>query len=239
MKIELTERDKKLLTFLGVFVIVVCVGYWGILPQIKGANEIKEDIEEEEVTKVYYEQKISQLIGVQENNAELEKLIAGAKENYYPMMDSDAVDHLITNKVIDEYNLMSYDLTISERMPAQLGPYVFSNKAITGASDARDRALAAAAPVVSEDGMLLFGEVSESDSETKGIYIVSVNMRLGGDKADITRLLDDLAASPKKLRLVEYSVETEDITIPHEDGTFESFSNEILNLTVELYMCEE
>ena len=128
MKIELTEKDKKLLTFLGVFVIVVCIGYWGILPQIKGANELKEDIEEQETLQSFYESKIIELVGVQENNNELESLIAGAKENYYPVMDSDAIDHLITNKVIDDYNLMAYDLTIGERDIAHLGPYVFSNR---------------------------------------------------------------------------------------------------------------
>lgn len=239
MKIELTEKDKKLLTFLGVFVIVVCIGYWGILPQIKGANELKEDIEEQETLQSFYESKIIELVGVQENNNELESLIAGAKENYYPVMDSDAIDHLITNKVIDDYNLMAYDLTIGERDIAQLGPYVFSNKAVTGESDARQKALEKAAPVISEDGMALFGELVEADSETTGIYCVSVDMRLGGDMADITRLLDDLAASPKKLRLVNYSVDTENIEIPHEDGTEEIISSDILNLSVELYMCAE
>ena len=32
MKIELTERDKKLLTFMGVFVIVALIGYYLVLP---------------------------------------------------------------------------------------------------------------------------------------------------------------------------------------------------------------
>ena len=49
MKVELTQRDKKLLTFLGVFVIIVCIGYWGILPQIKAANDYEDEIAEEEV----------------------------------------------------------------------------------------------------------------------------------------------------------------------------------------------
>ena len=65
MKTELTQRDKKLLTFLGVFVIVVCIGYWGVLPQLKAASEYNDEIEEQEVLSDYYQQKINQLIMVE------------------------------------------------------------------------------------------------------------------------------------------------------------------------------
>ncbi len=239
MKIELTERDKKLLTFMGIFVIVVCIGYWGVLPQIKSAGEYKDEIEEQELVQNIYEQKIAQLMEVQANNDELEKLIAGAKENYYPMMDSDAIDKLITTKVIKDYKLMSYDLSIGERAVAELSPYVYSKKELTGESDARQKAMQKAASVISEDGEILFGEVQEAESGTTGIYMVTVQMRLGGDKKNITRLLDDLAVTEKKLRLVDYSVDAEETVIPHEDGTEEVFTTDMLNLTVELYMCED
>lgn len=239
MKIELTQRDKKLLTFLAVFVIVVLVGYYGILPQIKAAAEYKDDIEEQELIRDVNDQKIMQLVFVEDNNNELEKLITGAKENYYPMMDSDAIDHLITNKVIDEYGLMSYDLTISERELASLGPYMYSNKAITGESKARQKALSTAASTISEDGTTLFAEIAEADSQTTGIYSVTVSMKLGGKMRNIERLLDDLAYSDKKLRLVDYSVSTEETVIPHDDGKEEVLTSDILNLTVELYMCQE
>ena len=239
MKVELTQRDKKLLTFLGVFVIVVLVGYYGILPQIKAANEYKDEIEEEELLQEVYQKKIMQLPVVEKNNSDLEGLIEGAKDNYYPMMDSDAIDNLITNKVIDEYKLMSYDLEIAEKQLAKLDPYTYSNKALTGESNAKRRALMVAAPIVGEDGIELFGEVAQADSETVGIYMVAVSMRLGGDKKNIIRLLDDLAYSSKKLRLVSYSLDTEETNIYHEDGTVETFSTDMLNLSVELYMCEE
>ena len=239
MKTELTQRDKKLLTFLGVFVIIVCIGYWGVLPQLKAASSYNDEIEEQETLTDYYQQKIGQLMVVKSNNDDLENLISGAKENYYPVMDSDAIDNLITNTVIDKYKLMTYELIIGERMAASLSPYVYSNKALTGQSDARKRALMAAAPIVNEDGMLLFGDVVEADTETTGIYVVPVQMRLRGDNANITKLLDDLAYTPKKLRLVNYSLGTDETVIVHEDGTEESFYSDVLDLAVELYMCAE
>ena len=239
MKIELTARDKKLLTFMGVFVLVALIGYYGVIPQLKKAREYSEQIEEQELIQNVYQTKVGQLIVVETNNEQLEKLIEGAKENYYPMMDSDAVDHLITNTVIDKYGLKAYDLTIGERQLAGLGPYMYSNKAITGASEAKENALRAAAPEINEEGMILFSDAVAADPGTTGIYVVSVQMRLGGDINDIQRFLDDMAYTDKKLRLVDYSVQHDEIQIPHDDGTMEIVSDESLNVSMELYMCEE
>ena len=117
MKIELTERDKKLLTFMGVFVIVALIGYYLVLPQLKKANEYQDQIDEQEIIKSVNETKIMQLPVVEVNNEELEKLIIGAKDNYYPMMDSEQIDRLVTNTVIEKYGLVSFDLSIGEKHP--------------------------------------------------------------------------------------------------------------------------
>lgn len=250
MKIELTERDKKLLTFMGVFVIVALIGYYLVLPQLKKANEYQDQIEEQEIIKSVNETKIMQLPVVEVNNEELEKLIVGAKDNYYPMMDSEQIDRLVTNTVIEKYGLVSFDLNIGEKTLTSLSPYMYSQKALTGESDARERALNAAAPIVSEDGMIMFADVAEGDStgseegsytsnEATGIYVVPIQMRLSGNKDNITRLLDDLGLSEKKLRLVDYTTEVEQIIIPHEDGTQEIYYTDSLNISVELYMCAD
>lgn len=240
MKIELIERDKKLLTFMGVFVIVVLIGYYLIIPQLKKATEYNDEIEEQELLQDVYSQKIANLPVVELNNQELEKLIEGAKDNYYPMMENDEIDNLVTNTVIEKYGLKAYDLSIGAKSLADLKPYVYSQKALTGKSDAKEKALNAAAPIISDDGMMLFGEIGEtSGSETTGLYMVPIQMRLAGDMKDITRLLDDLALSEKKLRLVNYSVNTETITIPHDDGTEEILTTESLDISVELYMCQD
>jgi len=241
MKIELTQRDKKLLTFMGVFVIVALMGYYAILPQIKAANEYKEEIEEAETIQTVYQTKVGQLPLVQANNEELERLIVGSKDNYYEVMDSDEIDNLVTNTVIDKYGLISYDLVIGEKSLTSLVPYMYSNKALTGESDALNRAMNAAAPVISEDGMILFSDVSAADinSEATGIYVVPVQMRLSGEMENIYRFLDDLALNEKKLRLVDYSVETKTTLIPHEDGTEEIITEDFLNVSFEFYMCAE
>ena len=69
--------------------------------------------------------------------------------------------------------------------------------------------------------------------------MVPIQMRLSGDMENIIRFLDDIALSEKKVRLVDYSVNTEEIHIPHEDGTEEVYITESLNVSAELYMCAD
>ena len=45
MQMTMTEKDKKLIVFLSIFVIIVAMGWWGIRPALKAAKETKEEIE--------------------------------------------------------------------------------------------------------------------------------------------------------------------------------------------------
>ena len=44
MKLEMTQKDKNLLIMLSIFVIVVCIGYWGIYPVVKGIVNTNKEI---------------------------------------------------------------------------------------------------------------------------------------------------------------------------------------------------
>ena len=59
MKTNMTERDKKLLVGMLIAVIIVAIGYWGIIPQVKAFNELETKIEKEEETQKINKLKIS------------------------------------------------------------------------------------------------------------------------------------------------------------------------------------
>lgn len=226
MKLEMTEHDKKLLVFLAVVVLVVCIGYWGIRPQLIAAGNYNELLEEEQEKKKISEMKLSQSAMVQSYNEELETLLEAAKEHYYPMMSSDEADHYITELVL-EYDLFIYSLTIDmPSKPAALKPYEHSEKAITGYSKAQETARAAAAPVINDIGEVLFddGAAETGDAETADIYAAGISLRLSGDEEDAWRLLNDLAACQDKLRLCSYFIDS-------------SADETMLELSLEIYMC--
>ena len=47
MQMQMTEKDKKLIVFLAIFVILVAGGYWGIYPVVSNISSVQEQIEDE------------------------------------------------------------------------------------------------------------------------------------------------------------------------------------------------
>lgn len=238
MKLELNEREKKMLTILGIFVLVVCIGYWGVLPNIKSASEYSDKWDEAKQLQDVNQTKISQLMTVESANEDLEKLIADSKKDFYPIMESDEIGNYVTDMVIDKYGMSIYDLTIGSRELAEIAEYRYSEKALTGKSEAVENAINAAAPVVNDDGMVLFNDAIDTSVPVTGVYRVPVSVRIIGSDESIAGLLDDLAFLDKKLRLTDYSVVLETDEVEQPDGTVQILETRTLRVSFEIYMCE-
>ena len=125
MQTELTQRDKKLLVFLGVFVIVVCIGYWGIKPMIQNIIKYNEEIEIQQEEKDLGDLKVSQLPMMVAENSYYEEEILKSRSTFYPMMTSDEIDKLFTGMILD-YNLYAYEMDINiPNEECELNPYKY------------------------------------------------------------------------------------------------------------------
>ena len=80
--------------------------------------------------------------------------------------------------------------------------------------------------------------VFDEDVST-GIFEVGVTIRVGGDKANIQRMIDDLSLSEQKLHLLSYYWDEENSISFSEDGTYEVSTDCIVTMSMNLYMCEE
>jgi hypothetical protein len=250
MKLELamTERDKKLLVFLGIFVIIVCFGYWGIRPAVNSMTEMKEERADLENQQDMNELKLGELPLLQEDNDKLEENITTARASYFSMMSSDEVDRYLTYMAL-EHNLSAYDMDIT--MPTgncTLEPYQYSAKSLQDGKEVDS---------VSEEDLNDSGEAETTEEEEaeetedsqeeedeeeevdNGIYVATVALRLGGEQKDLTQLVNDLSASEQRLRVCSYSYDTKQTVETEEDGTYEVTGNMVLNITLELYMCQE
>lgn len=249
MKFEMTERDKKLLVFLSVFVIVVCIGYWGVYPVIKDINKTKEKIQTEKELQEMNELKVGQLPMIEAETEKMEEDILKARSNYYEIMTSNEIDKYFTNMVLSS-GLYSYDLGISILTdPTDLEPYQYSEKALgqevddyyyedsEGSAEDYMNDSDEAGDDLSEDG--------DSNAAT-GIYTASITMKVGGEEEKLISFLDSLCNTDKKLRIVNYSF-SEERSIEYNssedddeaDNGYEIKNNIILNVTFEIYMCEE
>lgn len=248
LEIAMTERDKKLLVFLGIFVVVVCFGYWGIRPSIQKIQEMDKQITKYKSQREKMDLKIAELPMLEMENEELEEDIVKARENYFPMMTSDEVDRYFTDMALS-YHLYSCDLSIE--MPStycELLPYQYSEKALNGPVE----------EVIETDPVTEIMEEEESSADAEdeeeedenpamfeetevshGVYGVKVEMRLTGEPADLANLVNTLSHSEERLRVMRYSYSTKRRMEISETGNYDVVEDKLLDISVEIYMCEE
>ncbi|MBQ7588885.1 MAG: hypothetical protein IJT37_12760 [Lachnospiraceae bacterium] len=244
MQTTLTERDKKLLIFLSLFVIVVGIGYWGLRPIYKAIKETDEAIVEAEDLKAQNEMKVMQLPIYEKDNAELEESIVTARQSFYPIMTSDELDRMFTTMVLD-YNLYSYFLRISiDEEELQSEPYQYSKKALgieeeeeEGTPEELDTYDAQSVDNYAEDQ---YAEPEWEDEKPQtGIYKATVNMQVGGRAEDLQRLIDDLSVQKDKMLLNSYSWSSSDNVFMNETGEYEVNNQNRVEFSVSLFMYKE
>ena len=112
MKTNMTERDKKLLVGMFIGVIIVAIGYWGILPQIKQYKALEAKIQREEAIQKINKIKILNAGTLEVQADDYESRIAERKDEFYPVMTSSQVDRLMTELAVGN-NLNVYDLSFN------------------------------------------------------------------------------------------------------------------------------
>ena len=126
MKTNMTERDKKLLVGMLIGVIIVAIGYWGIIPQIKAFNELETKIEKEEETQKINKLKISNTSLIEMQAEEYEEKLSSVKDGFYPIMNSAEIDEMMTG-IATKYGLNIYELKFSQpNGPTERRAYVHS-----------------------------------------------------------------------------------------------------------------
>lgn len=238
LEMQMTDRDKKLLIFLFVFVIVVGIGYWGIYPQIKAIDEIKEDKIKQEDKMFRDDMKVAELLFLIDENEELEANITEARSHFYPIMTSDQVDKMLTGMALD-YNLQAYDLDI--RMPnkeASLEAYQYSQKFIDDQYVEDEEVSINKDDDDEKDDSLSFDDYDEEAST--GIYAIQTSMRVGGEEKNLQKLINDLSDTEDTMHLVSYEwIRKDSLDYDEETGEFIEESSVELRIAINIYVYAE
>ncbi len=227
MKTTMTERDKKLLLWMFIGVIIVAIGYWGIRPQLKKYTELGKKIEKQEDQKKINQMKIMNLSGVEIQAEEYEKKIAEKKDEFYQIMTSSDIDRMMTEIAVDN-SLYIYDLRFtmpqspSERMAYQyseLYQQQMAQKAeyqtglaadgmtVVGNEDS-DKESDSSGAATTDSSMILmdaFGDEEGGYQPNTDIYAVPVTMTVGGELSDLENFIDRLIHMDKRCMLVSYT----------------------------------
>ncbi len=173
----LTERDKKLLVFLGIFVVFVLLGWLGIRPMMKTITAAKDELAQAEQVKIEMEEKIQLLPSKQAMKISLEERLAEKSSTFYPVMQSQQIDKLITNLALT-YSLEAKNLNII--MPQKYlssAPYTYS--------DAH--------------------QAQSTASEMMGVYAPDVHFEMGGSRENLEAFIDTLINDYPSIRITGYS----------------------------------
>ena len=235
MKTNMTERDKRLLVGMLLFVIIVAVGYWGILPQYKRYKKLETKIEQEEEEQKLNKMKIANLAMIEMQAEEYEQKIAEKKDEFYQVMKSSEVDKMMTelasNRGLDIYELsfsmpgspterMAYQYSdLYDRQQEMMREYnaasdedVSSSKKASDDKDGEEdddsdlKSKTASNKSGSADLMTeMMGAEEGGYQPNTDIYAVPVTMTVGGDLEDLHSFINDIIGIDKRVLLVGYS----------------------------------
>lgn len=218
---EITNRDKKLLSVLSVILILVLFGNFVIRPLLTQRSDLASEFKEKQQTKETMEKAIA---AIPQKEARLKaSRIDFEKEtkNIYPIMESHKVERMIT-KLILKCGLSSRDFEISARPSVSvLTPY--------------------AASVLAKSMGTAESDNNSSDDSSKNaitqnvLYSYPVSVNVLGTKANAKKLIDKIYTDYPSIRIVSYSLNSE---------TALTASNKVvdastLSLVLEVYMCRK
>ena len=234
MKTNMTERDKKLLVFMFMVVIIVGIGYWGVIPQIKAANSYSSKAEDEEAEKKINQLKIVNAASVEMQADDYRKDIADRKNEFYQIMTNSEIDRMMTEMAEGE-GLEIYDLTFDmPKSPSSRLAYENSDLYMQQVTemklmeeeddeDDEDEAMAAVnsgnpsatTEKKSTKGKKKIQTTAEVNEEIMGedngyqvntdIYAVPVSMTVGGNISKLNAFLNKIIHADKRILLVSYA----------------------------------
>lgn len=212
MTLKVTERDKKLLVFLAIFVVVVGLGAGVILPLLSKSQELREELTQAQLVQTEKEQKVLSLSTMEKRKKEAEASLEEMKKEFYGVMQSKDIDKMLTEMALSN-GVVVNEMDIA--MPS-LGEY-------TQLTDYSKMLIAAA--LNNEEGT----QDKEEAPSYGGVYTAQVEMTMTGGRVPLQAVLDNCASQEPKMRIAEFLWQAD----KKNEGTY------TLAIKLELYMAED
>ena len=173
----ITERDKKLLIFLAVFLLITGALNFIIFPYADKVQTTQSELTDAKMVKADLQQKVTLLAASQNSLEQRKEELQTLQADYYSYGDSDSIDQIFTHMAID-HELLVRSFTL--KMPGE-GDY---------ANLAYYRAAA------EEKGE---SEISQS------VYCAKVSVTLKGSRQNLQAFLDECVSLSPKMRVSGFS----------------------------------
>ena len=181
MTLKVTERDKKRLLVLAVFLIVLGLSAGVLMPLMENTQKLGEEIAEAEVEKQEKEMKVAALPGMRSRMEKAEEELSAMQERYYPVMKSVEIDRMMTNTAVN-CGIQVLDMDI--KMPDFTSYTTLLNY-----------------------GDIVYGVEQENSENTPfdGMYTASLTMNMTGSRENLQSMLDVTVSQEPRQRVTDFS----------------------------------
>ncbi len=237
MKLEMkfTERDKKLVVFLTLFLLIVGGGYFGIRPLYTKVQELGTQAEELEMQAEQTKSHIASLPQIRTTNEQLQNDRQQELKDFYPYMESQELDKMITELTLqaslgaknltitipeESYTITPYFLTVSQKDEGEQ---------LTESEQAYE-------DETTDDAQTF--DTSESDGAERILYAAQLSVDATGTHAQLQKYIDLLSDDEKypALQVNSYSWGTDTWVGTDELGALLMQSSEQLHIELSVYM---
>ncbi len=238
----LTNRDKKLLWFLAIVIILFVFVRILIMPQLEQYFELDNTISLAEMDKYDMEIKMVSLPGTQKRNEELQDKLNEAAALYYPVMSSQEIDREVTGFLL-EHGLAIENLTITMPLaPSDLAPYAGSEMAAAqqeaGQKSNQEAASQGATNQETENQETANQKTKLSAAGTQNqVYAAEVIVKCAGTEKQMTELIDFLVNDKPAVAVTGYSYENASVSGDAQDSAGKT--QKIMTIGLQLFMCDK
>lgn len=187
MTLKMTERDKKLLIFLIIFIMTVGIGAGVILPLMEKSQSLSEELANARLEKTEKEQKVKALPELKNKRTVAREELTSAQQDFYEVLQSTGIDKLMTEMALG-LGLEVKDLSIA--MPKA----------------GESAALVNYGTMLEQKLLQSMGQESgNAEPEMfEGMYMSEIQMTMTGSRDALQSMLDQCAGLEPRMRISEF-----------------------------------
>ncbi len=241
---KFTERDKKLIVFLALFLLIVGIGYFVILPLHARVDELQAQADELELQVEQTQNYLARLPQLRKMNEELLGQKQDELQIFYPYMESQELDKMITGLTLHE-SLGAKNLTISiPDTPYTIVPYFLAapqqdaeGEQLSDSEQAYEAETSEDAADQTDAAQTPDAQAGEDGSE-QILYVATLAVDATGTHEQLQGYIDLLSDDEKypAIQVSSYTWNQENTVASDELGAFMMQSGEALHIELSVYM---
>lgn len=245
MKLEMkfTERDKKLIVFLSLFLLIVGIGYFVVRPLYEKVGQLQAQADELELQVEQTQNYLVRLPQLRKVNEELQGQKRDELQIFYPYMESQELDKMITGLTLHE-SLGAKNLTITiPDEPYVITPYFLSvpqpdEEGQLSESEQAYEAETSGDAVGQTDEAQTPDAQAGTDGSEQVLYVATLAVDATGTHEQLQAYIDLLSDDGEypAIQVNSYTWNRENTVGTDELGAFMMQSGEALHIELSVYM---